>query len=194
MFGNSTTNLTITVPIPSNIDHEAVIQALHNPNNLLNTHPLIQKWEKTENQEEINDLFFSARNPTDKVVPPIRYTIVERIAFVPFLGPKFGKTVAFPVVLQDTDEGSRSKAEAPGGVVVWSDWKVQKKTEETGWELVDHAKLECSTALMSFVKRSMCASHLAIAKGILKAAGADEAKDQKEDGIEIKWSDVEGGN
>jgi hypothetical protein len=47
---------------------------------------------------------------------------------------------------------------------------------------------------MSFVKRSMCASHLAIAKGILKAAGANDAIDQKEDGIEIKWSDAEGGN
>ena len=63
-----------------------------------------------------------------------------------------------------------------------------------GWEMINYARLQCPSALMAFVSRSMCASHLAIGKAVLKAVGIDGVMNEKERGVVIKWSAAEEGN
>jgi hypothetical protein len=188
--------LIICAPIPAHIKPEVVIQALHNPETLLVTQPLMQSWEKVENTKENNDIWFSRRNCTDNLVAPVTYMVAERIPLTPLFKTKLTKTIKFPALLQELPDGMRTKGEAPGGVTVWSEWKVHQKFGVNEWELVETTRVECNSALMGFVTRSLASAHEVVCKGVLKKAGVEIAEDGKDGDVKlhIEWSDNEEGN
>jgi hypothetical protein len=187
--------LIISTPIRG-VNPDAVVQALHNPENLLVTQPLMQSWEKVENAKENVDLWFSKRTSTEKVAPPVQFMISEKIPLTPLSKTWLTKTIQFPAYLQELPDGTRTKAEASGGVTVWSEWRVQQTFGINGWELVETTRVECNSALMGFVTRSLGGSHAFVCKGILKKAGAEIVEDGKDEdnGLRTEWSTNEEGN
>jgi hypothetical protein len=187
--------LSISVPIRG-VNPEAVIQALHNPENLLVTQPLMQSWEKVKDAKDNGDVWFSKRSSTDEVVPPVQFLISEKIPLTPLSKTWLTKTIQFPAYLQELPDGTRSKAEATGGVTVWSEWKVHQKFGMNEWELVETTRVECNSALMGFVTRSLAGAHVFVCKGVLKKAGADIVEDGKDEetGLRMEWGDNEEGN
>jgi hypothetical protein len=188
--------LTVKAPIPEHIDPASVIEALHNPENLLVTQPLMQSWEKVEDAKENTDVWFSRRHSADTTVGPVTYMVAERIPLTPLSKTWFTKTITFPALLQDLPDGARTKGVAPGGVTVWSEWRVHQKFGIKEWELVETTRVECSSALMGFVCKSLAGAHVVVVKGVLKKAGAEFPEGDKEqaDGVWMEWSENDEGN
>jgi hypothetical protein len=188
--------LVSKAPIPANVHPDAVVEALHNPETLLVTQPLMQSWEKVENAKEITDVWFSRRHSEDRTTGPVTYMVAERIPLTPLSKNRLTKTITFPALLQDLPDGSRTKGEAPGGVTVWSEWRVHQKFGVKEWEIVETTRVECSSALMGFVTKNLASAHAVVLKGVLKKAGAEfpEGGKEQDHGFWMEWSNNEEGN
>jgi hypothetical protein len=193
--------LVITVPIPQSTHPDHIIQALHVPENLLKIEPTIESWEKGQVhvREEINDLFFTARNCTDIVSETKSYSGVQRVPRSTIFSCIFGNTISAPkvlsVVLQETNDGARCKVEGLGKVTIYSQWYVAKG--ENGidqWVIEDYTRVEGSSMAILSVKDEITAAHLNFLKHIIHRVGEPiNSKDKSED-IKVSWSDARGGN
>ncbi|OHF01015.1 hypothetical protein CORC01_03582 [Colletotrichum orchidophilum] len=164
-------NLTIRIPLPSILPAEAVIETLQSQSPVIRHQPLVTRYEKVP-------------VPLDSVVSDEHfledgsriacYKIYEKVTVVP--GVK--KEISFPAVLQNIPNGLRSRAEAPGGVRVWSEWLVVPRPEERwpgehkhgsggklggfvegDYDLVETTRVETSRMLMPLVKGQMESAH-----------------------------------
>lgn len=121
------------------------------------------------------------------------FNVYERIPLIPGI---VSKEISFPVTFQDVPDGVRCRADAPGGVILWTEFKVRPKTQDSdgesggdassgegsgwawgaweaevdrrrGYELVERVTVETNTLLMPFVARSMEGAHREICQKVL---------------------------
>ncbi|KAL5615185.1 hypothetical protein BROUX41_005242 [Berkeleyomyces rouxiae] len=103
--------------------------------------------------------------------PPITYRMHKLMPLVP---SKWGRTVSYPVTLQVVPGGLRCRADAPAGIVVWSEYRVVRATMKnnqgrtvlmTGengremYELVKVVTAEANRLMVGVVGKSMEQSH-----------------------------------
>jgi hypothetical protein len=116
------------------------------------------------------------------------FNIYERITFIPGIA---SKEIHFPVTFQSVRDGIRTRADAPGGVTLWSEFTVERKQgdewqspspdepapygkwnpgkeEEGAYELVESVTVETNTLLMPFVARSMEGAHRDICQKVIE--------------------------
>lgn len=161
-------NLTIRIPLPSVLPAEAVVEALQSQSPVIRHQPLITRFEKVPVALEsvVKDDFF-----LETGLKIASYKIYEKVTVVPGVKTE----ISFPAVLQNIPGGLRSRAEAPGGVRVWSEWLVVPRPAERwpgehtsgklgayvegDYELVETTRVESSRMLMPLVKGQMEGAH-----------------------------------
>ncbi|EXF84343.1 hypothetical protein CFIO01_08827 [Colletotrichum fioriniae PJ7] len=160
-------NLTIRIPLPSILPPEAVIETLQSQSPVIRHQPLVTRYEKVPVPlaSVISDAHFLEDGSRLAC-----YKVYEKVTVVP--GVK--KEISFPAVLQNIPNGLRSRAEAPGGVRVWSEWLVVPRPEERwpgehggklegyvegDYDLVETTRVETSRMLMPLVKGQMEGAH-----------------------------------
>ena len=100
------------------------------------------------------------------------FSFTEAVVIMPGIGDWGKRQITIPAHFQDFEAGTRSLAEAPGGVQVRATWSVMRETDPAGfgdrWVLVEDGEVECSSLLMWFVKKSMENAHRDICQKILQ--------------------------
>ncbi|KAL1861524.1 hypothetical protein Daus18300_008787 [Diaporthe australafricana] len=174
-------------PLPAYLSPDLVVQHLQAYEPLIIPHPYLLRYNRlpVDEKDVAADPFF-----TDDGARTECYEVFERIAIVPMLG--LNKDIRVPATFQSFPAGVRCRADAQGGVRVWSTYEVQRRDlgaefERAGradsggvarddlhdivdgaglsspgageWELVEHAKVECSAIVKPFVVRSFEAAH-----------------------------------
>jgi hypothetical protein len=168
--------LTTSVPIPTSIPPENVVQALQKPENLLDLGSLLNSYKKipTDSLPEkiYNDTeYFST---FDTTTPITAYEVSELIPMLPGAGSWATKNIKFFARFQHTPDGIRAYVNASAGVTVKSWYRVefrelraahtdngtqQEETRETGWRLAEVSFVECFALMMPFVARNLEISH-----------------------------------
>ncbi|TDZ65922.1 hypothetical protein CTRI78_v003438 [Colletotrichum trifolii] len=163
-------DLTIRIPLPSRLPASAVIEALQSQSPMIRHQPLITRYERVPVALDsvVADSWFLEIG--SKISS---YRIYEKVTVVPGV---FKTEISFPAVLQSIPGGLRSRAEAPGGVRVWSEWIVVPRPEERwpgertkggklgayvegDYDLVETTRLQTSRMLMPLVKGQMESAH-----------------------------------
>jgi hypothetical protein len=172
-----THRLLVGVPIPPSLPPDAVVQALHQPKNLLELQPMMDSYNPipTESLPE------KIRNDTDHFAqhlsrsPITAFDIAEKIQMIPGVNSAWAiKIVRFPGRFQNLPNGVRVSASAPAGVTTRGEYRVEfrdgsevqhgDKEAESGWWLVEETSVECSAFLMPLVGWNLDTSH----KGMLE--------------------------
>ncbi|PHH55759.1 hypothetical protein CFIMG_008504RA00001 [Ceratocystis fimbriata CBS 114723] len=111
---------------------------------------------------------------------PITYRMHKLVPLVP---TKWGRTVSYPVTLQIVPGGLRSRADAPAGIVVWSEYRVVRATikNEQGrtvlatdkfghdmYELVKVVTAEANRLMVGVVGKSMEQAHRDLCRKIIE--------------------------
>lgn len=168
--------ITASVPIPPSIPPENVVQALHQPENLLDLGSLIHTYKKipTESLPEkiYNDTAYFSE--FDDATPAVAYEVTDNIPMIPGAGSWATKHIRFFARFQNTYDGIRGYVNASAGVTVKSVYRVefrerratntdngeqQEVSKETGWRLVEISSVECFALMMPFVSWNLEASH-----------------------------------
>lgn len=196
---------TIRTGLPRYIPPEEVVAALRTYAPIMRNQPLVTHYEPgTELAESIADPFFyggcpvahpkgmrygnGTRSSSDRDYgegPFETYDVYERIPLIPGLA---SKEISFPVTFQDAPGGIRCRADAPGGVTLWAEFKVQPRPRTGGgaspaasvageWEaevdrrreheLVEWVTVETNALLMPFVARTMEEAHREICRKVV---------------------------
>jgi len=177
LFGRSSHSLQVTTPIPTFLSGRDVIAGLHDHNNALTLQALTtgHKEVDPEGHPVLTDPYFF---PADRA--PVKcYEVTEGVVVIPGIG-NWGKIfINFPAWFQDTPYGLRTRADAPGGVTVRAEWRVEparsdrssgnggdgSDTDEGGVEeqaeflLAEDITVECASLMMPFVRLSMEGAH-----------------------------------
>ena len=193
--------LVITIPIPLNADPDAIIEALHDPSNLLKIEPSVGSWKEGEShcREEINDLFFTGRSCIDIVSKTISYSSVQNLPRTTLFSRIFRRTapspVAVSIVLQDTNDGARCKVEVSGKLIIYSQWYVSREHDSTDqWRIEDSTRVEGSSSMISSRMGEITAAHLAFLKNILSCGWKAENATPNDSHAKVSWSDARKGN
>ncbi|KAK1448429.1 hypothetical protein CCUS01_11650 [Colletotrichum cuscutae] len=175
-------NLTIRIPLPSILPPEAVIETLQSQSPVIRHQPLVTRYEKVPVPlaSVVSDAHFLEDGSRLAC-----YKVYEKVTVVP--GVK--KEISFPAVLQNIPNGLRSRAEAPGGVRVWSEWLVVPRPEER-WPGEHGGKLEGYVQgdydLVETTRGQMEGAHRDMVQKVLDELGpppvSDIGKDGEEDG------------
>lgn len=169
-------SLTIRVPLPSILPAEAVIATLQSQSPVIRHQPLITRFEKVPVALDkiVNDEFF-----LESGFKIASYKIYEKVTVVPGVKTE----ISFPATLQNIPNGLRSRADAPGGVRVWSEWLVLPRPAERwpgehsssklggyvegDYDLVETTHVETSRMLMPLVKGQMESAHRGMVQKML---------------------------
>ncbi|KAL0936544.1 uncharacterized protein CTRU02_208759 [Colletotrichum truncatum] len=161
-------SLTIRVPLPSMLPAEAVIETLQSQSPVIRHQPLITRFEKVPVLLDsiVDDEFF-----LETGLKIASYKVYEKVTVVPGVKTE----ISFPAILQNIPNGLRSRASAPGGVRVWSEWLVVPRPAERwpgehssgklvgyvegDYDLVETTRVETSRMLMPLVKGQMESAH-----------------------------------
>ncbi|KAB5511619.1 hypothetical protein GE09DRAFT_1256663 [Coniochaeta sp. 2T2.1] len=174
-MGPRKTSTTTRVPIPPNVPPEAVISALQAHIPLLSAQPYMVKFEPRAVPVEdlVHDPFFRADG-----LPLQGFLFQEK---VPVIGSLVGIPVVVPCVFQSFAAGTRCRADARGGVTIWSSYEVRRKGEvprgpgekearigkgngkgqdaDVEWELVEVAVIECCSLVKVFIMHHFALAH-----------------------------------
>ncbi|KAK9371748.1 uncharacterized protein V1513DRAFT_467290 [Lipomyces chichibuensis] len=163
-MSRSSRTFRITALLPSSLTPADMISALHVHENCLTLQALTTGYKEvpTTCPAVLNDPYFS---PTD--TSPIKtYEVTEGVIIIPGIADLGKKFITFPVWLQDTPSGLKTRADAPAGVVVRAEWRVQPdraygevEREYTQWTLVEDVTVQCAWWLIWFVKKNMEYAH-----------------------------------
>ncbi|GJC86967.1 hypothetical protein ColLi_09805 [Colletotrichum liriopes] len=169
-------NLTIRIPLPSMLPAEAVIEMLQSQSPVIRHQPLVTRYEKVPVplKSVVDDDWF-----LETGFKIASYKIYEKVTVAPGVKTE----ISFPAVLQNIPNGLRSRAKAPAGVRVWSEWLVVPRPEERWpgehsagklgghvegeYDLVETTRVETSRMLMPLVKGQMESAHRDMANKML---------------------------
>lgn len=202
-------HLTVRTSLPRHLPPQAVVDSLRTYVPVIKHQALVTHFERGTAPPTCDaDPFFHGENPprapghrrdasdtTDPGYggPFASFNVYERIPLIPGIA---SKEISFPVAFQDVPDGVRCRADAPGGVTLWTEFKVRPKGpgsdgesggdassgEGSGWspgaweaevdrrrgyELVEEVTVETNTLLMPFVARSMEGAHREICRKVL---------------------------
>ena len=190
-------NLVVRTPLPRYLPPQEVVNALRTYVPVIKHQALVTRYERATGLPECAlDPFFHGgspiANPGVDHNPPdsyrdgafVTFNVFERINLIPGIA---SKEINFPVTFQDAPGGVRCRADAPGGVTLWTEFKVRPKPQKlddttssaTGsdweaevdrrreFELVEWVTVETSSLLMPFVARSMEGAHKDICQKVV---------------------------
>jgi len=168
--------LTTSVPIPISIPPENVVQALQQPENLIELGSLLHTYkqipteslpEKVHNDTEYFYAF-------DSSTPITAYEITELIPIIPGAGSWATKYIKFFARFQNLPDGVKAYVNASAGVTVKSVYRVifkersaanadngndEEQSIQNGWRLVEISSVECFALMMPFVASNLDVSH-----------------------------------
>lgn len=172
---NKVYKLTASVPIPHSIPPENVVQALQQPENLLDLGSLLHTYKKipTDSLPEkiYNDTEYFSTFDTE--TPIVAYEVTDIIPMLPGAGSWATKDIKFFARFQNTPDGTRAYVNASAGVTVKSWYRVefrepraaqtdngeQQEPVKSGWRLVEISFVECFALMMPFVAWNLDVSH-----------------------------------
>ena len=203
-------HLTVRTPLPRHLPPQAVVDSLRTYVPVIKHQALVTHFERETAPPGCDaDPFFHRGNPprapghrrdgsSDAPEPgfggPLAtFNVYERIPIIPGIA---SKEISFPVTFQDVPDGVRCRADAPGGVTLWTEFKVRPKAPDSdgesggdassaegpgwapgaweaevdrrrGYELVERVTVETNTLLMPFVARSMEGAHREICQKVM---------------------------
>lgn len=189
--------LVVRTPLPRYLPPQEVVNALRTYIPVIKHQPLVTRYERaTALPECASDPFFHGgspienpgvdHNPADSYNDGafVTFRVFERINLIPGVA---SKEINFPATFQDVPGGVRCRADAPGGVTLWIEYKVRPKPQKLddpassaagpdweaevdrrrGFELVEWVTVETSSLLMPFVARSMEGAHKDICRKVV---------------------------
>lgn len=135
-------SLTVRTLLPRHLPPEEVVTALRTYVPVIRNQALVTHYEPgTELPDSVADPFFygggpiahprglghgnGTRGSSDRDYgegPFVTYDVHERIPLIPGLA---SKEISFPVTFQDAPGGIPCRADAPGGVTLWTEFKVR---------------------------------------------------------------------
>lgn len=109
-------------PLPAYLSPDLVVQHLQAYEPLITPHPYLLRYNRRAVDEtDVNaDPFFAEDGAKLEC-----YEIFERVVIVPLLG--LSKDIKIPATFQSIPAGVRCRADAQGGVRVWSTYEVQRR-------------------------------------------------------------------
>ncbi len=183
--------ITASVRIPSSIPPESVVQALQQPENLLDLGSLLHTYKQIPTDslpEKIHNdsAFFSA---LDNPAPIVAYEITDMIPIIPGAGSWGTKHIKFFARFQNTHDGVRGYVNASAGVTVKSVYGVvfkERRAEHTDngeqqesigeWRLVEISSVECFALMMPFVASNLDVSHKELLQKLLVKIAAEQGR------------------
>ncbi|KUI68907.1 hypothetical protein VM1G_03728 [Cytospora mali] len=118
----STHTIELHFPLPAYLSRDLVIQHLQTYEPLITPHPYLQRYDrKTVSLKDLlDDPFF-----TEDGWKIESYVVIERVPILPLLG--LSKDIKIPAIFQSFPAGVRCRADAQGGVRVWSTYEVVRR-------------------------------------------------------------------
>jgi hypothetical protein len=108
-------------PLPAYLSPELVIQHLQAYEPLITPHPYLLRYNRRPvGKDAASDPFFGEDGARIEC-----YEVFERVVLVPLLG--LYKDLRIPATFQSIPAGVRCRADAQGGVRVWSTYEVQRR-------------------------------------------------------------------
>lgn len=108
-------------PLPAYLSPDLVIQHLQAYEPLITPHPYLLRYNRRPVEKDVtSDPFFAEDGARIEC-----YEVFERVAIVPLLG--LYKDLKIPATFQSIPAGVRCRADAQGGVKVWSTYEVQRR-------------------------------------------------------------------
>jgi hypothetical protein len=187
--------LKVSVPIPPHITPDEVISLLHTHAPILKQQAFVTSWQEISHvdldQAIRNDLDFFKAARHDAVPAPGEpevkiYSVTEAVPLIPHVGKWAEKAITFPSRMQNVRNGVRAQANAPGGIIVKSDFRVEKadinsiidgriKSESDGegegsslWQLTEESEIEANSLLLPLVAGDMEKAHLDLCKKVIQ--------------------------
>lgn len=199
----------VQTPLPRHLPPQEVVAALQSHVAVLKHHALVTHFERaTAAPAYTADPFFHGGSPIaypsdggdgdggvgDGGARDARLTVYNVYQRIPLIPGIASKEINFPVTFQDLPDGIRCRADAPAGVIVWSEYMVRAKPPDSegsavaaagsgpaaaagGWEaevdrqreyeLVKWVTVETNSLLMPFVARTMEDAHREICRKVL---------------------------
>ncbi|TLD31561.1 hypothetical protein PspLS_02201 [Pyricularia sp. CBS 133598] len=175
--------IEVSYPLPPDLPPSAVLAALHTSYEpLMKPHPFQKGFKRRllSVNEVVDDPFFRADGRKLE-----SYEVSERIPILPGVH----KEITIPAVFQSFDGGVRCRADAPGGVRIWSVYEPRKAAaapagSDSGgaaYELHETAVIECSAIFKRFVAKNFETSHRENLKGIVGLLADMHRKGEKWD-------------
>jgi len=172
-------SFTLRLPLPSHLPAEQVVAHLQSFDTLITPHPYLVRYERrpVALTDVIDDPFFREDGMCLSA-----YVVTERIKLMPGVG----KDIQIPAVFQSFHSGVRCRADASGGVRVWSSYEVaprkvaafERAEEESvngsnaddaeGYDLVERVTLTCSRLVKRFVVKSIEPAHKEICERMIE--------------------------
>ena len=186
----STHQVTHSFPLPSYLSPELVLEQLQNYESLITPNPNLLKYNRrpVAVEELIDDPFFTETGSKLEA-----FEVTDRIILLPLAGFSSWcyKDVRIPAVFQSFETGVRYRADAQGGVRVWSTYEIRRRDPTTGssaesvvvspgagdWELVEQARVECSHLVKPFVIKNFESAHREICQRMIDEMVRTSAKD-----------------
>ncbi|KAI6347833.1 hypothetical protein MCOR25_010888 [Pyricularia grisea] len=161
--------IEVSYPLPPDLPPSAVLAALHTSYEpLMKPHPFQKGFKRRplSVDEVVDDPFFRADGRKLE-----SYEVSDRIPILPGVH----KDITVPAVFQSFDGGVRCRADAPGGVRIWSVYEPRKAAPAAaggepggaGYELHETAVIECNAIFKRFVAKNFESSHRENLKGIV---------------------------
>lgn len=171
----------VSIPIPRHIPPQAVLDYVQTYEPVLRHNPGMVSWQNAalDHNSVANDTFFDISDPNRSLRCYQAYEIIR-------LGPGVGRDVRWPIIFQRVPNGIVSRADAPAGVVSWTQWYVRQRQSEQyvesvstpststpsscadeEWELYGIVTLEAHRMLMPWITTSSKSSQASIGQGIV---------------------------
>lgn len=167
-----------SVSIPANIPPPVVISVLHSYIPLMTTNPSITSFTEQPAHPSLmgDDPYFG---PWDETIRCFQ------ISDVVTLGPRLSKTIGYQVIFQAHPDGTRSRGNAPAGVVIRADYRVRARpgptspagSDSTGssatvvgeeYELNEELEVEANSLIMSIVADGAAFTHRHIVESVME--------------------------
>ncbi|KAJ0115487.1 hypothetical protein N8I77_000846 [Diaporthe amygdali] len=109
-------------PLPAYLSPDLVVQHLQTYEPLIIPHPYLLRYNRrpVDEKDVIADPFFTEDGANIEC-----YEVIERVVIIPLLG--LSKDIKIPATFQSFPAGVRCRADAQGGVRVWSTYEVQRR-------------------------------------------------------------------
>ncbi len=168
VVNGDTFNFHVSVPIPADLTQNDIISALHDHNNVLTLQAFTtgHTLDNSTDPDTLNDPYWNPINTS----PITTYTVTECVPIIPDIGNLGKKCLTFPSSFQDTEQGIKTRADAPAGIIVRAEFQVASasdagsdsevtKRADGAWALVENVELTENALLMPFVKTKMEDAH-----------------------------------
>ncbi|KAF2732875.1 hypothetical protein EJ04DRAFT_513622 [Polyplosphaeria fusca] len=172
-------HLHVAAYIPPHLTRESIIAALHDHNTCLSLQALTTGHTKLPDThpETKKDTYWYPVDLHDVTT----YSVSETVTLVPGIGDWGKRYLTFPSCFQNTPHGVKTRADAPGGVVLRAEFRVIPGGADEGevdgegegvgdaeWVLVEDVEVQCAWYLMPFVRRGMEDGHRDICRKVIE--------------------------